>query len=148
MRSPAVLIAEEEAGLRQDLKGLLFCHGFEVVEVLDTAEVLQFFLDKKPDLVIVGSSRYGSWDELEVAEQIRQRDRKVPLILITRHSSEAPVIAALRASVSNYFKVPFSHRDDSTGVRYAAKSGERIAKRETINWLIELLVYLWASFIK
>ena len=47
----------------------------------------------------------------EVAAQIRKRDKNVPLILITRHSSEARVIATLRAGVSDYFKVLFSHEE-------------------------------------
>ena len=111
MKSPAILIAEDNEILRQDLKGLFIRHGFEVIEAPDQTHILPFFLDTKPDLVIIGSSRNSTWDGLKVAEQIRQMDRKVPLILITRHSSEAWVIAALRAGVSDYFKIPFSHED-------------------------------------
>jgi len=111
MKSTAILIAEGDEVLRRDLKGRLFRHGFEVIEVPDRTDVLQSFLDRKPDLVIIGSSPDNAWDELKVAEQIRRRDSKVPLILIARHSSEARVIAALRTGVSDYFKVPFSHED-------------------------------------
>jgi len=129
MKSTAILIAEGDELLRRDLKGRLFHHGFQVIEAPDRTDILQLFLDRKPDLVIIGSSPANAWDELRVAEQIRQRDREVPLILITRHSSEARIIAALRAGVNDYFKVPFSHRDHSTGVRYVVKSGERITKK-------------------
>jgi len=129
MKSPAILIAEDNEILRQDLKGLFIRHGFEVSEAPDQTDVFQFFLDRKPDLVIIGSSRNSTWDELKVAKQIRQRDRKVPLILITRHSSKARVIAALRVSVNDYFKLPFSHRDHWTGVRCVVNRGERITKK-------------------
>ncbi len=115
MKSPAILIAEDNEILRQDLKGLFICQGFEVIEAPNQTHILPFFLDTKPDLVIIGPSRNSTWDELEMAKQIRQRDRKVPLILITRHSSEAQAIAALRTGVSDYFKVPFWNRDDSSG---------------------------------
>jgi len=115
MKSPAILIAEDNEILRQDMKGLFIRHGLEAIEAPNHTHILPFFLDRKPDLVIIGSSRNSTWDELKVAKQIRQRDRKVPLILITRHSSEAQAIAALRAGVNDYFKVPFSHRDGSTG---------------------------------
>ncbi len=115
MKSPAILIAEDNEILRQDLKGLFICHGFEVIEAPNQTHILPFFLDTKPDLVIIGSSQNSTWDELEMAKQSRQRDRKAPLILITRHSSEAQAIAAIRTGVNNYFKVPFWNRDDSSG---------------------------------
>ena len=114
MKSTAILIAEGDELLRRDLKGRLFHHGFQVTEVPDRTDVLQLFLHRKPDLVIIGSSPANDWDELRVAEQIRQREREVPLILITRHSSEARVAAALRAGVNDYFKVSFSYRDHWT----------------------------------
>ena len=81
MKSTAILIAEGDELLRRDLKGRLFHHGLEVIEAPDRTDIVQPFLDTKPDLVIIGSSPANAWDELKVAEQIRQRDRKVPLIL-------------------------------------------------------------------
>ncbi len=132
MKSPAILIAEDNEILRQDLKGLFICHGFEVIEAPDQTHILPFFLDRKPDLVIIGSSRNSTWDELKVAEQIRQRDRKVPLILITRHSSEAQSIAALRAGVSDYFKVPLSHREESTRGKVRIEQTTKDNQREKL----------------
>jgi len=132
MKRPAILIAEEDEILRQDLKGCLFRHGFDVIELPDRTDVLQSFLDRKPDLVIIGSSQNSTWDGLKVAEQIRQRDRKVPLILITRHSSEAQVIAALRAGVNDYFKVPLSHRDGSTGAKIHGEQRRKDNQREKL----------------
>ncbi len=117
MKSPAILIAEDNEILRQDLKGLFIRHGFEVIETPDQTHILPFFLDRKPDLVIIGSSRNSTWGELKLAEQNHKRDKTVPLILITRHSSEARVIAALRAGVNDYFKMPFWNRDHSIGAK-------------------------------
>ena len=109
MKNPAILIAEADEILRQDLKGRLFRHGFEVIEALDKRGALRFFQARKPDLVIIGSSGDNNRDGLKTVAQIRQQDRGFPLILITRHSSEARVIEALRAGVNDYFKVPFSY---------------------------------------
>jgi DNA-binding NtrC family response regulator len=111
MKSPVILIAEDDETLRQELKGRLFYHGFDVAEAPDRANVFQFFLDRKPDLVIIGSSQNNSWDELKVAEQIRQQDKRVPLIIISGHSSEVQAIAARRVGVNCYFKTPFSHEE-------------------------------------
>jgi len=89
MKSTAILIGEGDEVLRRDLKVRLFRHEFQVIRAPDRTYILQAFLHRKPDLVIIGSFPDDPWDELRVAEQIRQRDKKVPIILITRHSSEA-----------------------------------------------------------
>ncbi len=111
MKNPTILIAEVDEMLCQDLKRRLLPHGFEVIEAPDKTGVLRFFQSSKPDLVIIGSSGNSSGDGLKVAEQIRQQDKKVPIILTTMNSSEDRVIAALRAGVNDYFKVPFSYEE-------------------------------------
>ena len=40
-----------------------------------------------------------------------QRDRQIPIILITRYSSEERVIAALREGINDYFKWPYTEKD-------------------------------------
>ncbi|OEU80929.1 MAG: hypothetical protein BA872_04370 [Desulfobacterales bacterium C00003060] len=116
MKNPEILIAEGDEVLCQDLKLRLHGHAFEVIKVPDKTGTLRFFQTRKSDLVIISSSRNNSRDGLEAAKQIRRQDGRVPLILITRDSSEARVIAALRAGVNDYFKVPFSYEELVTSI--------------------------------
>ncbi len=117
MNKPAILIAEKDQILRQNMKCRLVRHGFDVIEACDTKDVLELFKSKSPDLVIVGSSPDFTWYELELAKKIRNYDRRVSLILITRHSSERQVIAALRAGVNDYLKLPFSWSEFMASVK-------------------------------
>lgn len=96
MKPPTILIAQGDEILRQNLKRRLLSHGFEVIEASDKTSVLRYFQSGRPDLVIIGPSRKGAGYGLKVAGQIRQRDRKVPLILITKDGSEATVIGAMK----------------------------------------------------
>lgn len=114
---PAILVTEGDERLREDVKVLLRQHGFEVIEAADKAGVFRFFQSKKPDLVIIGSSHRSTRDELKVVEQIRQRDTKIPLILVTKHSSEARIIASFRAGISDYFKTPIVSEDLVKSIR-------------------------------
>jgi DNA-binding NtrC family response regulator len=117
MKKSTILIIAEDEILRQDLKGGLLCHGFEVIEDSERTEVLQSIRNRSLDLAIIGFSQNGRWDGPEVAKQIRQRDRRLPIILIVRQSSEARVLAALRAGVNDYFKIPFSTEELVSSVK-------------------------------
>lgn len=111
MRPPIILIAQGDEILSQNLKQRLVPYGFEVIEASDKTSALRFFQSGKSDLVIIGPSRNRNGDGLKVAGQIRQWDRKVPLILITWHSSEARVTDAMRAGGNDYFKWPFLYKE-------------------------------------
>ncbi len=95
MKKATILIAERDEILRQNLKWRLLSQGFEIIEASDKATLFRSFHCSNPNLVIIGSSRNGTWDGLRVPEQIRQRNRNIPIILIKRHSCEPRIIATL-----------------------------------------------------
>jgi DNA-binding NtrC family response regulator len=110
MKSPTILIADGDGALRRNLKNSLIFHDFEVIQAKDKADQQHLFQTKKPDLVIIGSIRRKTDDGLETAGKIRRQHKGIPIILLTEYSSEARVIAALRAGVNDYFKWPFSEK--------------------------------------
>jgi len=111
MKKPAILIAEPEAALRRGLKALLLRNGCETVEGPDESQAIESFRGSNPDLIIVGSPRDGPWVGMELAREIRRRDRKIPIILLTANSSEDLAIAALKAGVTDYFVHPVSFEE-------------------------------------
>ena len=133
MKRPAILIVEADDALLQTLKGALIRQRCEVIESSDQTGALRAFQERGPAVVIVGSPRDGAWDGLEVAKEIRQWDRSVPLILITKNSSEELAIAALRVGVNDYFRPPFSLSEVAASVeRWLAQAlpGESFRKHE------------------
>ena len=111
MEKPTVLILGRDEILHYKLKTRLARHRFKVVQAQETSDVIRTFDRIKPDLIIIYSTRKNSEDKLKIAENIRKRDKFVPIILSTRYSSEARAIAALRAGVNDYFKVPISSEE-------------------------------------
>jgi DNA-binding NtrC family response regulator len=111
MENPIILVAVEDKNIRDKLNINLTGKKFRIFEVLDQMQIMTSFYSQSPDLVIIGSSRKAAWNAFDIARQLRQKSRNVPLILITEHSSEAKAIGALRAGFNDYFKRPVSWKD-------------------------------------
>ncbi len=107
MRKPRILIVMTDAPSCHALKDQFLQREFEVIDSTELHGVPRLFMDRGPDLVIIGSSRDSPGDGLDLARQIRRNHRRVPLILVAAASSEALAIAALRAGINDYFKQPF-----------------------------------------
>src|SRR5213594_3956502 len=118
MKKRVILIADRDEVRRRGLKELLLRNGFAVIESSDKTDILRSFRQQSSlDLLIINSSLEAAGDGVEVAQQIRLWDRRVPLILLATHSSEELAIAALRTGVNDYFKQPFSWGDVVLSVR-------------------------------
>jgi DNA-binding NtrC family response regulator len=75
------------------------------------AEIEPFFQREKPDLILICCSLKQTTDGLKVVDNIRRKNNCDPIILLTKYSSEGRVIAALRAGVTDYFKLPYSEEE-------------------------------------
>jgi DNA-binding NtrC family response regulator len=110
MNHPSLLILRNDDNVLQGLKTLLRPQKFEFIEARPSFDPGRFFQRRSPDLVLIWSSRKNTSDGLKAVERIRRKNRCVPIILITRYSSESRAIAALRAGVNDYFKIPVSRK--------------------------------------
>ena len=104
----SILVTEGDERLRSGVKLLLGQAGFEVIDVPEKARAFRLFQSRKPDLVIIGSCEELETDDLRTVEYIRKRDDTIPIILITRHSSEVRIINSFRAGITDYFTAPLS----------------------------------------
>ena len=111
MKNPTILIAEGDEILRQNLRRKLSLHGFDLIEASGIKDILRSLQNRKPDLIISGSSQKCISEGITKAKDIRRQNKRVPIILITRYSSEEKAISALRAGVNDYFIEPFSCED-------------------------------------
>jgi DNA-binding NtrC family response regulator len=116
MRPPTILILGKDEYPGEDPISQYLRRYMIFIRTAVQAQVLQLFRENPPDLVIIRSSRNQPADGLTTIEQIRRIDPLVPIIFITRHSSEERAIAAFRAGANDYFRIPFSHEAFSASV--------------------------------
>src|SRR5664279_797218 len=102
-----VVIAEDEAIIRLDLKEILLDEGYDVVgETGRGDEAVDLVRDNHPDLVILDVKMPGS-DGLAAARAIRDLDIKVAVLILTAFSQRNLIDEARDAGVAAYLVKPF-----------------------------------------
>jgi AmiR/NasT family two-component response regulator len=105
-----VLIAEDEALIRLDLKEMLEEEGYDVVaEAGDGAAAVALADELKPDLVIL-DVKMPVLDGIAAAEQIA-RKRIAPVVILTAFSQRDLVEKAREAGAMAYLVKPFQKKD-------------------------------------
>jgi two-component system, response regulator PdtaR len=109
-RKTRILIAEDEAIIRLDLKEMLEEEGIDVVgEAADGEAALRLARDRDPDLVIMDIKMPGM-DGLTAAEHLVEQDLAAVLIL-TAFSGKDLVRRAAEAGAMGYLVKPFQKSD-------------------------------------
>ncbi len=102
-----VVIAEDEAIIRLDLKEILVDEGYDVVgETGRGDEAVELVRAHHPDLVILDVKMPGS-DGLEAARAIQEMDVKVAVLILTAFSQRDLIDEARDAGVAAYLVKPF-----------------------------------------
>lgn len=114
-----VLIAEDEALIRLDLKEMLEEEGFDVVaEVADGASAVRLTRELLPDLVIL-DVKMPVMDGIQAAEEIA-RERLAAILILTAFSQRDLVEKARRAGAMAYLVKPFQKHDLLPAVEIAS----------------------------
>jgi DNA-binding NtrC family response regulator len=101
-----VLVVDDEALVRWSLNERLTEDGLRVVEAGTGREALERAADGV-DLVLLDYKLPDS-DGLSILAQLKTRDRDVPVILLTAHSSVELAVAAMKAGAYHYANKPFN----------------------------------------
>jgi two-component system chemotaxis response regulator CheY len=79
----------------------------EAVEAQDGVEAVNLFKPGEFDMVLTDWNMPGKTG-LEVVQEIRAQDAKVPIVMVTTEAEKGRVMQAIQAGVSDYLVKPFT----------------------------------------
>ncbi|MEV0200786.1 response regulator [Nonomuraea sp. NPDC050691] len=134
-----VVIAEDEALIRLDLKEMLEEDGYVVVgEAGDGEQAIRLAAEHKPDLVIL-DVKMPVLDGISAAERI-VADRIAPCLILTAFSQRDLVERARDAGAMAYLVKPFTKADLVPAIEMAvSRHEEMVALSEEVSSLSERL---------
>lgn len=129
MKRLRVVVAEDEALIRLDLKEMLEEVGHMVVgEAGDGMSAVELAAKIKPDLVIA-DIKMPVMDGLEAAEKIIEQEI-CPVLILTAYSEKELVERASRAGVMSYLVKPFKKDDLFPAIEVAMARYEEVKDLE------------------
>ena len=124
-----VVIAEDEALIRLDLREMLEEEGFEVVaEAGDGEEAVQLAEEHRPDLVVM-DVKMPRMDGISAAERIAAA-RLAPVVMLTAFSQRELVERARAAGAMAYLVKPFGKADLLPAVEMAMSRYDELVTLE------------------
>lgn len=109
----SILLAEDEANIREVVELYLKNEGFTVLAAADGETALELEAKHRPDLLIldVMLPKLSGWDIC------RQVDRPVPVLFLTARSGEEDKITGFSLGADDYITKPFSPRELTARVK-------------------------------
>ena len=96
-----ILLAEDDAALREALAETLRQEGFAVRAAADGSQALEAFARKRPDVVLL-DVKMPVMDGYEACRAIRVSNREIPIIFLSCFVSDEDQIAGLEAGADDY----------------------------------------------
>src|SRR6478672_5523172 len=104
-----ILVVEDEPPIADAVATRLRSEGFEVTIAADGPAGVELCERLRPDLVVLDLMLPGL-DGLDVCREI-QRERPVPVLMLTARDSETDLIVGLEVGADDYLTKPFSARE-------------------------------------
>jgi DNA-binding response OmpR family regulator len=103
-----VLVADDDAELRELIAFTLAQAGYLVIKASDGSAAVRLFSAESPDLVVLDINM-PALSGFQVCEAIRARSR-VPVMMLTVRGEEEDLVRALGLGADDYLTKPFSPR--------------------------------------
>ena len=102
-----ILVIEDEPTLVRGLRNAFEHNGFAVACAPDGESGLDLALSGQPDLIVL-DLMLPKKDGMEVCRELRNRNIRTPIIMLTARSGEPDRVAGLEVGADDYVTKPFS----------------------------------------
>jgi len=123
--SPAILLVDDEASLREPLAEYLSRQGFAVTQAISAAEARSRLRDMRPDLVLLDIMMPGE-DGLSLCRHLVE-SQDVPVIFLTARGEATDRIVGLEIGADDYVVKPFEPRELVARIRSVLRRASRIS---------------------
>ena len=112
----AILVVDDDAGLRRALRRVLVSQGFEVEIAEDGGAALTLLSERSFDLVVLDVMMPGT-DGIEVCQRLRTSNQDVPVLMLTARDAVRDRVTGLEAGADDYLVKPFANEELVARVR-------------------------------
>ncbi|APW65738.1 hypothetical protein LPB137_07670 [Poseidonibacter parvus] len=102
-----LLFVEDDIEIRENLRFYLKSIFREVIEVSNGKEALKEYYNCTPDIILLDIN-IPKLNGIEVAKEIRERDNKTVIIILTAHDDRDILIQAIELKLTKYLLKPVS----------------------------------------
>jgi len=107
MTAPAVLIIDDEEGIRESLSGIFEDEGYTVVTASSGEEALKVLREQTPDLIMLDVWLPGI-DGIQTLKEIRNIKADLPVIMISGHGNIELAVKATKTGAYDFLEKPLS----------------------------------------
>lgn len=137
---PTILLIEDEFTLGEIIKESLESRQFTVHYCQTGREGLQRFFAARPSLVILDVMLPDA-DGFELARQIRQTNKEVPILFLTAKSLPHHVVEGFESGGNDYLKKPFSLEELVVRIRVLLSRDRLLVDESELADMLELGEY-------
>ena len=101
-----ILIAEDDAAIRQGLLDLLESEGYAVLPAADGLQALRLAAQEKVDLYVLDVMMPGR-NGYDVCRELRREDQRTPVLFLTAKGEEIDKVVGLKLGADDYMAKPF-----------------------------------------
>ncbi len=106
MKKPLIYVVEDDEGIREVYEGA-FEDEYELSMFECGKDFFEAFRTKTPDLILL-DIMLPDMDGYTILQKIRERDERVPVIIVSAKSDEISFVKGLNRGADDYMAKPFS----------------------------------------